>query len=227
MSRTPLSRAAILVLVLSAAGCASAGGSGGGVAASPDLAGLARAGTLRFTGRTVSALADGARSGVRISSTAGEGAAWLEGVELETGTIEVDLRGKDVFQRSFLGIAFAGSNDSTYEAVYLRPFNFRAEDPIRKIHAVQYVSHPAYPWPRLRAERAEAFENPVEPAPDPNGWVPLRLEVEPARVRVYVGEGTEPDLVVDRLGDRAGRRVGLWLGNGSDGDFANLRVTPR
>jgi hypothetical protein len=57
--------------------------------------------------------------------------AWLDGVELATGTLEVDVRGKDVLQQSFLGLAFAGVNDSTFEAVYLRPFNFRAREPNR------------------------------------------------------------------------------------------------
>ena len=101
------------------------------------------------------------------------------------------------------------------------------KDSVRRMHAVQYVSQPAYTWQRLRAEQAEVFENPVSPVPDPNGWVRLRLEIEPSRVRIYVGEGAEPDLVVDRLGEGAGRRVGLWVGYITDGDFANLRITPR
>jgi hypothetical protein len=174
----------------------------------------------------VTELVDGDRRGARIGVQAGEGAAWIPGVELATGTIEVELRGKDVLQQSFLGIAFGGSTDSTYEAVYLRPFNFRAADPVRRVHAVQYVSEPLYHWDRLRAERPELFENPVDPAPDPNGWVPLRLVVEPTRVQIFVGEGAEPDLVVDRLRPTGGRRVGLWVGNVSDGDFAKLRITP-
>jgi hypothetical protein len=187
---------------------------------SPDLAALARAGTLHADTRRVTALADGARAGAHLSAAGGEDVAWLDGIELATGTLEVDVRGKDVPQQSFLGLAFGGRNDSTFEAVYLRPFNFRATDPVRKDHAVQYVFHPTHPWSRLRSEQPGVFENPVEPVPDPDDWVHLRLRVEPSRVLVYVGEGAEPDLVVARLGDGSGRRVGLWVGNGSDGDFA-------
>ena len=216
----------VVVLFATGAGC-SLSSRATGAARSVDLETLARAGSLRIPGRTVTPLTDGDRTGARISVAEGEGAAWVEGVELETGTIELEVKGKDVLQQSFLGIAFGGSNDSTYEAVYLRPFNFAATDTVRRMHAVQYVSQPVYTWQKLRAEQAEVFENPVSPVPDPNGWVRLRLEVEPARVRIYVGEGAEPDLVVDRLGERAGRRVGLWVGNISDGDFANLRITPR
>jgi hypothetical protein len=213
-----------LAIPLLLCGCALSAGRPS--ATSVDVAAQARRGALRLANRTVTPLSEAGRAGAHITAAAGEGAAWIEGVEMATGTIEVEVRGKDVLQQSFLGIAFAGSNDSTFEAVYLRPFNFRSTDPVRKIHAVQYVSHPVYTWQKLRAERAEVFENPVEPAPDPNGWVPLRIVVEPATVRIYVSEGSEPDLVVERLGERGGRRIGLWVGNLSDGDFANLRVTP-
>jgi hypothetical protein len=222
MSRTTPLLALIALLPLVSA-CATFGAGG---ARAIDLASLARRGDLTLAGRTVTELVDGGRRGAHISAAEGEGAAWVDGVRFETGTIELDVRGKDVLQQSFLGVAFSGSNDSTFEAVYLRPFNFRSADPVRKVHAVQYVSMPVYTWQKLRTERAEVFENPVDPAPDPNGWVPLRVVVEDARVRIYVGDGAEPDLVVDRLGDHAGRRVGIWVGNTSDGDFANLRITP-
>jgi hypothetical protein len=192
----------------------------------PDLAALARAGTLRADTRQVSALADGAKEGAHLSAAEGEDVAWLDGIEFATGTLEVDVRGKNVFQQSFLGLAFGGANDSTFEAVYLRPFNFRATDPVRKDHAVQYVYQPTHPWARLRSEQPGVFEKPVEPAPDPNDWVHLRIRVEPSRVLVYVGEGAEPDLVVARLGGGSGRRLGLWVGNNSGGDFAKLEISP-
>ena len=60
-----------------------------------------------------------------------------------------DIRGKDVMQQSFVGVAFHGVNNETLDAVYFRPFNFRSDDPVRKVHAVQYISHPNYPWHRI------------------------------------------------------------------------------
>jgi hypothetical protein len=190
----------------------------------PDLAALARRGELRADARQVVELAEGARSGARVSAAPAEPAIWLPGLDFATGTIELDVRGKDISGGSFLGIAFSGVNDSTFEAVYVRPFNFRATDPARMAHSVQYISLPTYTWQKLRSERPEVFENPVNPAPDPNDWVRLRVVVEESRVQVFVGEGAEPDLVVDRLGDGAGRRVGLWVGYNSEGDFANMRI---
>lgn len=192
---------------------------------SPDLAVLARNGELRAGARQVVELEQAPRGGAHVSGAPGELAIWIPGLDFATGTIDVDVRGKDLPGQSFLGVAFGGVNDSTFEAVYLRPFNFRASDPARRSHSVQYISLPAYPWQRLRSEQPEVFENPVDPAPDPTDWVPLRVVVERSRVQVFVGEGAEPDLVVDRLSDGAGRRVGLWVGNNSEGDFSNMRIS--
>jgi hypothetical protein len=93
------------------------------------------------------------------------------------------------------------------------------------MHAIQYESMPAHRWSRLRTEFPEVFESPAEPAPDPNDWVRLKVVVDPAWLRVFVGEGDEPDLTVDRVDQRPEGRVGLWVGNFSGGDFANLKIS--
>jgi len=176
--------------------------------------------------RTVSALSDGTRKGVRLSEQPGEGVAYLKGIEFSNGTIEFDVRGKDVQGQSFVGVAFHGLDSTTYDAIYLRPFNFRTEDPARHSHAVQYVSQPAYPWQRLRTERPGVFEQPVSPAPDPNAWFHVRVVVASPKVSVFVGDAKEPSLVVNQLSDRTKGRVGLWVGNSSGGDFADLKIIP-
>lgn len=214
----------------SLASAPSAGGSTGSRAAGLatvdiDLAQRAQTGGVRTVGSSVTPIEDGAHRGVRVASirtTPGQVIAWLDDVEIGDGVIELDIRGKDEFQKSFPGIVFRAANDSLFDAVFLRPFNFRATDTLRHQHAVQYVSLPNYDWDRLRTERPEEFENPVSPEPDPNGWVHVRLVLAGKRVSVYVSEGTEPDLVIDALNDRARGRVGLF----NPGDFANLRVTP-
>ncbi len=187
----------------------------------------ARAGThgLRVVGTAATALEDGPYRGVRVAERGtyrGEVVAWLDDVAVGDGVIELDIRGKDVFQQSFPGVAFRAASDSAYEVVYLRPFNFRAADSVRRQHAVQYMALPDYDFERLRKERPEEFENPVVPAPDPNGWVHLRVVLAGSRVSVFVGEGAEPDLVVEALARRGPGRVGLY----NPGDFANLRVSP-
>jgi hypothetical protein len=166
---------------------------------------------------------------VRLDAREGDGLAWWHGVEFDTGTIAFEVRGKNVLQRSFVGVAFhiAPAGDALpYEAVYFRPFNVVAEDPLRRRHMVQYICAPEFHWQRLREERPDQFEATVDPAPDPDDWFSARVEVDERRVRVYVAGSEAPSLVAERLGTRRGGGVGFWVGNGSDGDFAALTLSP-
>ncbi|HYT73147.1 MAG TPA: hypothetical protein VEL79_00240 [Vicinamibacterales bacterium] len=190
-----------------------------------DLQERLTAGKLRAVNRAVTAL-PGGRRGVHVSEQEGPGVVWIEGSDFAQGTIDVDVRGRDVLQRSFVGIAFHRSDDHTYEGVYLRPFNFRADDPVRHKHAVQYISVPAYDWPRLRQEFPDKFESPVDATVAPTDWVSLRVVVKGDTILVYVGAVTSPALEVHKLGGNDRGAIGLWAGNNSDGDFSNLRLTP-
>ena len=190
-----------------------------------NLAERLASGKLRAVNREAAKVAD-KPEGVRLSAKDNNGVAWVEGTDFATGTIELDIRGKDVMQQSFVGVAFHRKDDSTYEAVYLRPFNFRATDAARVQHAVQYISVPDYDWPRLRKEFPEEFENPVNKAIEPTGWVHVRLVVQPQRVQIFVGPDTSPTLEVRKLGTLSGGTIGLWAGNTSDVDYRNLRLTP-
>ena len=181
---------------------------------------------VRTVNRAQTVAQENGRSIVRLDARAGDGIAIVQGPAFAEGTIDLLVRGEDVAQQSFVGVAWNIQNDSTYEAVYMRPFNFRTPDTARAKRAVQYVSQPTWPWPRLRAETPGKYEKPVLPIPDPNGWVPLRLVVTPTQVSVYANGGAEPDLVVQRLGEAKAGPIGLWVGNNSRGDFAELRVTP-
>ncbi|PYR48291.1 MAG: hypothetical protein DMF89_16145 [Acidobacteria bacterium] len=189
-----------------------------------DLAERLAAGRIRTVNREIAPLA-GTR-GVHLSQKGENGIAWIEDSEFGNGTIEVDVRGRDVLQQSFVGVAFHRRDDTTYEAVYLRPFNFRATDPIRHRHAVQYMAVPDFDWPKLRKDFPEEFERPVDPAVAPTAWVPLRVVVNGGRIQVFVGWVTAATLEARKLGGHDRGMVGLWTGNGSDGDFTNLRITP-
>src|SRR4030095_5380508 len=98
---------------------------------SSDLSVLAAGKRLKIFNRSVSTLNDGAKKGIRLSEAPGDGLAYLEGIEFANGAIELDFRGKDVQQQSFVGVAFHGVDGMTYDAVYFRPFNFKTEDPVR------------------------------------------------------------------------------------------------
>ena len=162
---------------------------------------------------------------VYLNEGEGPGLAWISGQEFTYGTIEFDLKGRDVLQKSFIGFAFHGLNDSTYEAIYFRPFNFQSPDPVRKAHAVQYIADPLYDWPKLREEFPNKYEQPVSPIPDPNDWFHARITVEPKKISVYVNGNSVPSLVVEPLVPIRGKRTGFWVGNGSDGSWKNLKIT--
>jgi len=177
--------------------------------------------------RQLSQFSEDGTKGVRFSKNNGDGVAWIKGVEFSNGIIELDIRGKDVMQQSFVGVAFHGVNNETLDAVYFRPFNFRSDDPVRKVHAVQYISHPNYPWQVLREKYSGKYEKAVTPTPGGNEWFHVRIDVQYPNIKVFVNGASEPSLDVDKLNERKTGKFGLWVGNTSDGDFANLQIINR
>ncbi len=151
----------------------------------------------------------------------------LNDITFTNGVIEFDALGQsEPPQSNFLGVAFRLVDAVTHDVVYFRPFNFRAEDPDRKAHAVQYVSHPDHRWWDLREHTPGRYERPIEPAPDGDAWFHARIVVEWPEVRAYVNGAGEPSLVVTLLSTHKGVGLGLWVGPGRGGYFANLSITP-
>jgi hypothetical protein len=192
----------------------------------PDLAQIASGEGWTVVNRKATTEREGERTVVTFDARPGDGVAWLDGIEFEDGTIEVMIRGKNNPGRSFVGVAFRGVDDQTYDAVYFRPFNFVADNDLSRSHMVQYISHPDYTWSRLREEHTGEYENEIVDPPNPDEFFRARIVVSKPEVRVYVEDDTEPCLVVNELSDRTGGLVGLWMGNGSDGSFADLVIRP-
>ncbi len=184
------------------------------------------AATRRVNNRHVATLVDGERSGIRLDEASGDGLVWFPGTRFSNGTIELDIRGRDLTGRSFVGVAFHGVDAETYDVVYFRPFNFHSPDPARRAHSVQYISHPVYTWNKLRSEHPGQYEKAIESAPPPNDWFHARIVVAHPKVSVFVDGADAPSLVVDQLNDRGEGWIGVWVGNGSNGDFAELSVQP-
>ncbi len=192
----------------------------------PDLAGIATGEGWTVVNRGATTERVGGRTLVTFDGRPSDGAAWLDGFEFENGTIEVMIRGKNNPGRSFVGVAFRGVDDETYDAVYFRPFNFVGDNDLSRSHMVQYVSHPEHTWSRLREEHTDVYENALVDPPDPDEFFRVRIVISKPEVRVYVGDDTVPSLVVNELTDRIGGRIGLWMGNTSDGSFAELVIRP-
>jgi hypothetical protein len=166
------------------------------------------------------------KAALKIKSNKDDTVIVLDKTEFTNGVIEFDVLGQSAPpQSNFLGVAFRVVDEKTHDAVYFRPFNFRAEDAERKIHAVQYISHPKYRWQVLRKEKPGQYEKPIVPAPDGDAWFHARIVVEKPKVSVYVNDAKEPSLVVEELSDRKGGGIGLWVGPGQGGHIANLKIT--
>jgi len=157
--------------------------------------------------------------------------AVIEGSEFSNGVIEAEIAGmpsSDAVEgaREFVGIAFRLQPDMrTYDAFYLRPTNGRAEDQERRNHATQYISHPAWPWFRLRQESPSKYESYADLVP--NVWTKIRIEVRGDRARLYVNDNPQPVLIVNDVKSGANARgaVALWIGPGTIAHFRNITVT--
>jgi hypothetical protein len=82
---------------------------------------------------------------------------------------------------------------------------------------------PEYEWSRLRREAPGRYESYVDLMP--GEWTKIKIEVSGVKARLYVNDSTQPVLVVNDLkhGDSEGA-VALWIGLGTEGYFANLRL---
>jgi hypothetical protein len=189
-----------------------------------DLSSMSEKNQLEVFNRKVSSFSENDKNGIRFSKNTDDGVAWLRHVIFSNGSIEVDIRGSNELQQSFVGIAFHGMDEKIFDVIYFRPFNFLTDDPVRKIHAVQYVSMPDYPWEVLREKFNGKYEKAVTPPPDPNEWFHIKITVKSPQITVFVNGDQEACLKVEKLNNRASGKIGLWVGNNSAGDFANLQV---
>lgn len=157
--------------------------------------------------------------------------AVIEDSQFSEGVIEAEIAGAPAPDapegaRGFVGIAFRLRPDlRTYDAFYLRPTNGRADDQVRRNHSAQYVSHPEWPWFRLRKETPERYESYVDL--EPGKWTRIRIEVQGASARLYVHGQSQPTLVVNDLktGAAGSGAIALWINPGTIAHFRELRVS--
>jgi hypothetical protein len=158
------------------------------------------------------------------------GLAIVNGLTLRDGALEVDVAGRRgpyavADDRGFVGLAFRITpNAERFEYIYLRPDNGRAVDQVRRNHSTQYAAHPDFPWPRMRKEWPERYESYVDL--EYGAWTRMRITVKGQTAQLFVHDARQPVLVVNdlKLGAAEGG-IALWIGAGTEGYFANLRVT--
>jgi hypothetical protein len=157
--------------------------------------------------------------------------AVVKNATFRDGTIEVDLGGQPAAgagesARGFIGMAFRLQPDGSYEYIYLRPTNGRADDQVRRNHSTQYSAYPDFDFARSRQEAPEKYESYVDL--QPGVWTKYKIEVEGRKARLYVDGAEQPCLIVNDLKHepREGG-VALWVGPGTEGYFSNLKITAK
>ena len=157
--------------------------------------------------------------------------ALVKDASFRDGVIEVDLAGQPAAgaaaaARGFIGIAFRIQPDVRYEYIYLRPTNGRADDQVRRNHSTQYSSYPDFDFARSRQEAPEKYESYADL--QPGVWTKYKIEVEGRKARLYVHGAEQPCLIVNDLKlDPQNGGVALWVGPGTEGYFANLKITTK
>ncbi|MBY0479331.1 MAG: hypothetical protein K2Q24_16910 [Chitinophagaceae bacterium] len=157
----------------------------------------------------------------------------IKGVDFSNGTIEVKvlsrlLKNAPEFARGFVGIAFRINDSNTkYESIYLRPTNGRANDQVRRNHSIQYYSYPDYKFDRLRKESPERYEGYADM--ELNKWITMRIEVNGAEAKLFLGSNQQPSLIVNDLkhGANTSGAVALWVDIGTEGYFKDLKITKK
>jgi hypothetical protein len=158
-----------------------------------------------------------------------EAIAILAGSDFKDGVIETEIAGlprKDAPQdmRGFVGIAFrVGPHGSRFECFYLRPTNGRADDQLRRNHSTQYISHPDFPWYRLREEAPGRYESYTDLVS--GNWTAIKIVVSGIRAQLYVNGAEQPCLIVNdlKLGETQGQ-IALWIGSGTEAYFSGMVV---
>jgi hypothetical protein len=159
--------------------------------------------------------------------------ALLPGSDFANGVITAEIAGAPgagaaAGARGFVGIAFRVQPDlTTYDAFYLRPTNGRATDQERRNHAAQYISHPDWPWNRLRSDTPSRYEAYVDLVPD--AWTPIRIEVSGYTARLYVHGVVQPTLIVNdvKTGRNSHGGIALWINPGTVAHFRAVRVVAK
>lgn len=157
--------------------------------------------------------------------------ALIKNINFKNGTITVNvlsrlLKTASPTDRGFIGIAFRINNTKTkFECIYIRPTNGRAEEQVRRNHAVQYFSYPDYKFNRLRKESPEMYESYADMGL--NEWIQMKIVVKDKKATLFLNNSTQPCLIVNDLkhGENLSGAIGLFVDMGTEGFFNNLTIS--
>ncbi|MDD2304727.1 MAG: hypothetical protein PHP53_08525 [Prolixibacteraceae bacterium] len=186
-----------------------------------NLADLHRSGQLIAKNRVITIEKDNNGEFIRLGKAMVGSAILLPADDFKRGKIEALVRGKDIFQGSFAGLAFHAQSDSIFDLVYCRPFNFQTSDSLRRIHMIQYAYFPKLDWQVLRVKYNSIYEKGIANPPKADEWFKLTLEVDEKQVKAYINDSNTPTLVVEKLNQISTGKVGIF---GLNADFKSIKI---
>lgn len=147
------------------------------------------------------------------------------------GIIEVDVKGSLLsnapdYARGFIGIVFrVNDSDCEFESFYIRPTNGKGcDDSVRKAHGCQYFSYPGYTFSYFREFGITTYENQVDTIAL-NEWSHIRAEITDDSGIFFVDGIKVLEVQGLKHGAYARGNVGLYVDDGTDGFFKNLKIT--
>jgi hypothetical protein len=176
------------------------------------------------------------KKGIQVSKSEekidGETLVIIPDINFKNGIIEIELTGEPATgaipqARGFVGVAFRvnPSDYSIYECFYIRPTNARANNQLQRNHSIQYISHPAFPWYRLRKDNPGLYESYIDLVP--GEWTKFKIEVAGKTAKLYLHDAEQPCLIVNDLKlEESTGKIALWLHSSTFARYRNLVVTP-
>ncbi|MCC4212840.1 DUF1080 domain-containing protein [Leeuwenhoekiella parthenopeia] len=153
----------------------------------------------------------------------------VKDLNLKNGIVEVKVLGRLLdnappFARGFIGIAFRiNENNSSYESIYLRPTNGRADNQLRRNHTVQYYAYPDYKFNVLRENSNGEFETYADIGLDE--WITMRIEIKDKKATLFLNDKEYPSFIVNEMkGSSETGSIGLWVEIGTEGYFKDLKI---
>jgi len=151
----------------------------------------------------------------------GSGKATLDDADFQDGTIEFETYVSG--DRAFVYLMFRGQNDAEYEDVYFRPHKSGLPDSVQYAPVFQGRSA----WQLYHGDGGTA------PGRFPvNEWIKIKVQADGNTASVWVGENSEPNLVIDQLGHHTNSgwlAVRGFIPRNSSAEYAakfrNFRVT--
>ncbi len=154
---------------------------------------------------------------IHINSNGETSVMWIKDFSFATGIVEMDIKGDE----DYLGLAFHGTDNQTYDAIYFRPFNFKR--PERQGNAIQYIDKPHNEWDVLRKQFPGKYENTISPTPDAGTWFHAKFVIGTSEVKVYINGSETETFSIQKINHRKEGMLGLWV-DVNDGYFKNLVI---